>query len=181
MLPSLSSRSFCRWLRRSLRVRLSASALLTSIDLSSSISSNSRRFLFHSPMDQVILVAAVTYHTFIKHLSHTYHKYYLLYMSIYLLLYFDVFQLVLLRQPIDWVHLTPTTTKSVLEIFSHPVKLLLTPDWPAQWVAYLETGSQSRKVPSELLNADREVASLSTTFEGKQFQSSEALTATECS
>ena len=25
-------------------------------------------------------------------------------------------------KPIDWVHLTPTTTKSVLEILSRPVK-----------------------------------------------------------
>ena len=56
-------------------------------------------------------------------------------------------------------------------------ELLLTPDWPMGGIS----GTLSRKVPSELLNADREVAFLSTTFEGKQFHSLGALTAKECS
>ena len=56
-------------------------------------------------------------------------------------------------------------------------ELLFTPDWPVGGIS----GTLSRKVPSELLNADREEASLSTAFEGRQFQSWGALTAKECS
>ena len=47
---------------------------------------------------------------------------------------------------------------------------MLTPDWPVGGIS----GTLSRKVPGELLNADREVASLS--FEGKQFYSKGVLT-----
>ena len=73
--------------------------------------------------------------------------------------------------PIDQVHVTLTTTKAVLEFLSCPYQsgseLLLTPDWPVGDIS--ET--LSRKVPSELLNTDREGVSLAT-FEGKQFPKS---------